>query len=78
LPNTRVNITLPTHMVDDIKDFYGARGVSRFIEEAVEDKLSELKKKTFRRLIEGYRARTDETVEVLKKFEVAVTEKRNV
>ncbi len=78
MPNTRLNITLPTHMVDDIKSLYGPRGVSQFLEEAAREKLAELKKKAFKGLIEGYQATAEETVEVLKKFESAVTEKRDV
>jgi hypothetical protein len=65
-------------MVDDIKALYGPRGVSQFLEEAVRDKLAEVKGKAHRDLIEGYRATADETVEVLKKFDPAVTEKRDV
>ncbi|HEY6007157.1 MAG TPA: antitoxin [Geobacteraceae bacterium] len=78
MPNTRLNITLPTHIVDDIKALYGPRGISVFLEEAAREKLSALKKKTFGKLIEGYQATAEETVEVLKKFEAAVTEKRDV
>lgn len=78
MPNTRLNITLPSHIVDDIKSLYGPRGISQFLEEAAAAKLAELKKKAFKGLIEGYRATAEETVEVLKKFESAVTEKRDV
>lgn len=78
MPNTRLNITLPTHIVDDIKALYGPRGISQFLEEAAQAKLDELKKKSYRKLIEGYQATAEETVEVLKKFEAAVTEKRDV
>jgi uncharacterized membrane-anchored protein len=73
-----VNITLPTDVVDDIKSFYGARGVSRFIEEAAREKIAELKRKAFAGLIEGYTARADETVETLRKFDVAVTDRRGI
>lgn len=78
VPNTRLNITLPTPIVDDIKSLYGPRGISQFLEEAAREKLAELKKKAFKGLIEGYQATAEETVEVLKKFESAVTEKRDV
>ena len=78
MPNTRLNVTLPTHMVDDIKALYGPRGVSQFLEEAVREKLAELKKQAFKGLIEGYTATAEETVATLKKFESAVTEKRDV
>ena len=33
MPNTRLNITLPTVIVDDIKALYGQRGLSQFLEE---------------------------------------------
>jgi hypothetical protein len=78
MPNTRLNITLPTPIVDDIKSLFGQRGVSQFLEEAARDKLAEIKKNNYKGLIEGYQATTDETFELLKKFESAVTEKRNV
>lgn len=78
MPNTRLNITLPSHIVDDIKALYGPRGISVFLEEAAQEKLNALKKKTYGKLIEGYQATAGETVEVLKKFEAAVTEKRDV
>lgn len=78
MPHTRLNITLPTDVVDDIKSLYGPRGISQFLEEAAREKLSDLKKKAYKGLIEGYRATAEETVEVLKKFEAVVTEKRDV
>ncbi len=78
MSQTRLNITLPTPIVDDIKALFGQRGVSQFLEEAARDKLVEIKKNTYKGLIEGYQAATDETVEVLKKFENAVTERRDV
>ncbi len=78
MPNTRLNITLPTPIVEDIKALFGQRGVSQFLEEAARDKLAEIKKNTYKGLIEGYQATAEETVEVLKKFEYAVTEERDV
>ncbi len=78
MPNTRLNITLPTHIVDDIKSLYGPRGISQFLEEAAVEKLREVKKQAYAKLIEGYQATAEETVEVLKKFDPAVTEKRDV
>ena len=78
MPNTRLNIKLPTTMVDDIKALYGQRGLSLFLEEAAREKLAEVKKNAFKGVIEGYQSTAEETREVLKKFEAAVTEKRNV
>ena len=78
MPSTRLNITLPTPIVDDIKALYGPRGVSQFLEEAAQEKLAALKRQVYGELIEGYQATAGETVEVLKKFEAAVTEKRDV
>jgi hypothetical protein len=75
---TRLNVTLPTHMVDDIKALYGARGISLFLEEAASDKLAIVKATVYKDLIEGYQATAEATVEVLKKFEHAVTERRDV
>jgi hypothetical protein len=78
MSNTRLNVTIPSHMVDDIKALYGPRGISQFLEEAAQEKLEQLKKTAFKGLIEGYQATAEETVEVLKKIESAVTEKRDV
>jgi hypothetical protein len=78
MPNTRLNITLPTPIVDDIKALYGQRGLSQFLEEAAKEKLDEVKKKVYKGLIEGYQSTAVETKEVLKKFESAVTENRDV
>ena len=78
MPNTRLNITLPTPIVDDIKSLYGQRGLSHFLEEAAREKLAQVKKMAYKGLIEGYQATAEETKEVLKKFEAAVTEKRDV
>lgn len=78
MPNTRLNVSLPTHIVDDIKALYGPRGISQFLEEAAQDKLAVLKREKYKHLIEGYQATAEATVEVLKRFESAVTEKRDV
>jgi len=78
MPTTRLNITLPTSIVDDIKSLYGQRGLSQFLEQAAREKLVEVKKKAYKGVIEGYQASAEETKEVLKKFEAAVTEKRDV
>lgn len=78
MPNTRLNISLPTVIVDDIKALYGPRGISQFLEEAAQEKLAALKKERYKGLIEGYQATAEQTVEVLKRFEASVTEKRDV
>jgi hypothetical protein len=78
MPNTRLNITLPTDIVDDIKSLYGQRGLSQFLEEAAREKLVTVKRKAYKGVIEGYQSIVEETKEVLKKFEAAVTEKRDV
>jgi hypothetical protein len=78
MPNTRLNITLPTDIVDDIKALYGQRGLSQFLEEAAREKLVQVKEKAYQGVVEGYRSSAEETREVLKRFEAAVTEKRDV
>lgn len=78
MPNTRLNVSLPTAIVDDIKALYGPRGVSQFLEQAAQEKLAALKKERYKGLIEGYQATAEETVEVLKRFEASVTERRDV
>lgn len=78
MPNTRLNVSLPTHIVDDIKALYGPRGISQFLEEAAQEKLAVLKRERYKSLIEGYQATAEATVQVLKRFESAVTERRDV
>jgi len=78
MPYTRLNVSLPTPIVDDIKALYGPRGISQFLEEAAQEKLTVVKREKYRELIEGYQATSESTVEVLKKFDSAVTEKRDV
>jgi type II secretory pathway predicted ATPase ExeA len=78
MPNTRLNVSLPTPVVDDIKALYGPRGISQFLEEAAQEKLAALKKERYKGLIEGYQATAEQTVETLKRFEALVTEKRDV
>jgi hypothetical protein len=65
-------------MVDDIKALYGPRGISQFLEEAAQEKLAIVKREKYASLIEGYQATAEATVQVLKRFETAVTEKRDV
>ena len=78
MPNTRINVSLPTEIVDDIKALYGPRGISQFLEEAAQEKLVALKKERYEGHIQGYQSTTDQTVEVLRRFEAAVTKKRDV
>ena len=78
MPNTRLNVSLPSHIVDDIKALYGPRGISQFLEEAAQEKLTVLKREKYKHLIEGYQATAESTVQVLKRFESTVTEKRDV
>ncbi len=78
MPSTRINVSLSTAVVDDIKALYGPRGVSQFLEEAAQDKLVALKKERYHGHIQGYQATTEQTVEVLRRFEAAVTKRRDV
>lgn len=78
MPNTRLNITLPTNIVDDIKTLYGQRGLSLFLEEAAREKLERVKQERYNALIEGYRATAEETRRLLGEFERAATERRDV
>lgn len=78
MPNTRLNITLPTPIVDDIKSLYGQRGLSIFLEEAAREKLERIKQERYQGLIEGYQATAEETRLILGQFERAATEERDV
>lgn len=62
---TRVNVTLPTQLVEDLEASVGSRGKSAFIAQAVRQMLEQLRRDTLaRELEEGYAARAEEARDV--------------
>ena len=69
LTNTRINVTLPPTLAEDLRQLVGPRGKSAFIARAIEESLAKLKKEALRRkLAEGYAARREENLAMAREF----------
>jgi metal-responsive CopG/Arc/MetJ family transcriptional regulator len=67
---TRINITLPTAIVEELKNLTGPRLRSRFVAEALKDKIEQIKEEKIKHLLtEGYRATRHEALEITNSFE---------
>jgi metal-responsive CopG/Arc/MetJ family transcriptional regulator len=67
---TRLNITLPTALVKELKNLTAPRRRSRFVADALELKINQLKKETLENsLEEGYKASRNEAIEITEEFE---------
>jgi len=63
----RLNITLPEDLIEEIKDLSNK---SRFIADALKEKLERIKREELdRRLIEGYRATKEEDKKINEEWE---------
>jgi metal-responsive CopG/Arc/MetJ family transcriptional regulator len=68
----RLNITLPKGLVQAMKRMTGQRKRSRFIAEAIRDKIEQTEKKRIESLLEeGYRASAKESIALAGEFEKA-------
>jgi metal-responsive CopG/Arc/MetJ family transcriptional regulator len=66
----RLNITLPHSLVSSLDAVAGHRKRSRFIAQAVQEKIEQLKnEKMSARLKEGYQAQQAESLAIVKDFE---------
>lgn len=66
----RLNITLPNNLAVKMNSFIKPRLRSRFIAEAVEQKIAELEEFALQKQMEeGYKARREESLEITKEFE---------
>ncbi len=66
----RLNITIPRDVFQDLEKLAGSRKRSRFIAEAVKEKIERHRKRELDTLLtEGYRACKQESIELSKEFE---------
>lgn len=66
----KLNFTIPEDVVTMLKASVGERSRSRFVSEAIHEKLTRLEQEQLRHmLIEGYSARREEDAEVNKDWE---------
>ena len=66
----RLNITLPKELVRSLNKLAGSRKRSRFISEAIQQKIEQIQKQELENLLEeGYRATAKESLDLAKEFE---------
>lgn len=69
---TRVNVTLPADLLQELETVVGPRKKSSFIAQAIEESLTRLKKELLlKKLEEGYAATREEGLALCKEFEAA-------
>ena len=67
----RLNITLPNNLAAKMNSLIKPRQRSRFIADAVQQKISELEEFALQeQLEEGYKARREESLKITKEFEI--------
>jgi metal-responsive CopG/Arc/MetJ family transcriptional regulator len=68
--SVRLNITLPADLAKELKHITASRKQSKFVAEAVEQKINQLKQKQMENdLAEGYKATSKEGIEITKDFD---------
>ena len=68
----RLNVTLPKGLVEALNRVAGPRKRSRFIAEAVRQKIEQKEKEELEKvLVQGYRAAAQESLAITKEFESA-------
>jgi metal-responsive CopG/Arc/MetJ family transcriptional regulator len=68
--SVRLNITLPAELAKELKHITASRKQSKFVAEAVEQKIKELKQKQMEKvLVDGYKATRKEGVAITKDFD---------
>jgi len=66
----RLNITLPKELAQELNELTGPRKRSRFISEAIRQRIEQLKKEELEQILEeGYRANNRESLAHTKEFE---------
>ncbi len=66
----RLNITLPEDLVHQLDKLVGARKKSRFISEALRQRIEKIQNEQMQKLLEeGYKARKAESLAITKEFE---------
>jgi metal-responsive CopG/Arc/MetJ family transcriptional regulator len=70
METVRMNITLPSSLAKELKQIAGARKRSKFISDAIAQKIKRLKKQELEKLlVEGYQATREEGLKLTKEFE---------
>jgi metal-responsive CopG/Arc/MetJ family transcriptional regulator len=68
--SVRLNITLPAELAKELKHITASRKQSKFVAEAVEQKIKELKQKQMEKvLVDGYKATRKEGIAITKDFD---------
>jgi len=68
--SVRLNITLPAELAKELKHITASRKQSKFVAEAVEQKIKELKQKQMEKvLVDGYKASRKEGIAITKDFD---------
>lgn len=68
--STRLNLKIPLDVMEEIERLSGPRERSKFILEAIRDRIAAIKRERLALLMkEGYLARSDEAAELAKEFE---------
>ena len=68
--SVRLNITLPADLAKELKHITASRKQSKFVAEAVEQKINQLMQKQLENdLEEGYKATSKEVLEITKDFD---------
>ena len=68
--SVRLNITLPADLAKKLKHITASRKQSKFVAEAVEQKIKELKQKQMEKvLVDGYKATRKEGIAITKDFD---------
>ena len=71
METVRMNITLPSSLVKELKQITGPRKRSRFISDAIAQKIKQLKEQQLEKLlVEGYQATKEEGLKLTKEFEL--------
>ena len=72
---SRLNITLPEELLEELDQIVGPRRKSQFIASTIRERLMEIKAERLRELLtEGYRARKKESSDLSREFEAIDSE----
>ena len=70
MDTVRLNITLPEDLVHQLDSLVGPRKKSRFITEALRQRIEKIKNEHMKKLLEeGYKARKSESLDMTKEFQ---------
>jgi len=68
----RINMSLPDNLLAELNSLIKPRLKSKFVAEAIKDKIDKVKKERLNSLLkEGYKATHKEDIDITKEFEIA-------